>query len=171
MIKTKKRKKSFNEKVIAKEISAQAIATPITKQEIVSRIILDEDEIYAKALSPYPTHEGGEVDIKHETELGQSLKELNKDNVEYGINMTSIDLRSRLHYAEIIGIVQYDFLIAINFLPLKCLPLTRIKKRDNVSLDGKGREEIVDIVAGKRAGESPSGFWSKLVGGFGGNKQ
>lgn len=131
-----------------------------------SRIILDDNEIRQKESDKPSYSDDSIMDIKTETELGQSLKELNKDVIESGVNMTAIDLRSRLHYVEIIGITSYDFLISVGFLPIKLLPLTRQKKRNNVSLDGKGREEIVDIVAGKRAQESPSGFWGKLTQGF-----
>lgn len=167
--KTARKVRSFNDRLIEKD-ELPAVETPITKSIIANRIILDEHEAYAPVNASLKQNDSGEVEIKSETELGQSLKELNKDSIEFGQNMTSIDLRSRLHYAEIIGIVQYDFLIAINFLPLKCLPLTRIKKRDNVSLDGKGRSEIVEIVAGKRATDSGGGFWNRLTSGFGGQK-
>lgn len=134
----------------------------ITKEKIVNRIILDDNEFKIKDEAA-SSGSSDEIDIKSETELGQSLKELNKDVIEHK-NMTSIELRSRLAYIETIGIVSYNFLIAVNFLPKQLLPLTQDKMRVNVSLEGKGREEIVDIVAGKRQQESPTGFWSRVTG-------
>jgi len=70
--------------------------------------------------------------------------------------MSNIDMRSRLHYSEISSLLAIDTLVAFAFLPHKCLRMTRQKKRLSVSLKGKGREEIVDLVAGKRTLEKES---------------
>jgi len=96
--------------------------------------------------------------IVQPTELGESLKELNEDNLSTSTRMSGIDLRSRLHETEVMFILQLDALVAIGVVPSKCLSFTRQKKRLNVSIDGKGRGEIVDIVAGKKDQEARTGF-------------
>jgi len=85
------------------------------------------------------------------TELGEALEQLNKDNIDEKTNMTSIDMRTRLSGVEISGVMSIDTLIALKVIPVDCLMLTRQKKRLSVSLDGKGRDEIVGIVGGKQA--------------------
>lgn len=96
--------------------------------------------------------------IVQPTELGESLKELNEDNLSSSTRMSGIDLRSRLHETEVMFILQLDALVAMGVVPSKCLSFTRQKKRLNVSIDGKGRGEIVDIVAGKKEMEARTGF-------------
>lgn len=86
------------------------------------------------------------------SELGDSLKELNKDEIDVSNSrMSGIDLRARLHHMEVASVLALDSLVSLGVLPTKCLAFTRQKKRLSVSLDGKGRTEIVDVVAGKRA--------------------
>lgn len=92
------------------------------------------------------------------TELGETLKELNLDNLDPTIRMSGIDMRARLHHSEVTSILALDALVSLGVLPTKCLVFTRQKKRLSVSLEGKGREEIVNIVAGKRELEAKAGF-------------
>ena len=84
------------------------------------------------------------------SELGDSLKELNQDDLESDTRMSGIDMRSRLHYLEVPSVLALDSLVSLGVLPVKCLTFTRQKKRLSVSIDGKGRQEIVDIVQSKR---------------------
>lgn len=98
--------------------------------------------------------------IKQNTELGDSLKELNKDELEKDTRMSGIDLRSRLHYVEIGYVLALDSLVALGVCPIKALSFTRQKKRLSVSLEGKGRDDIVNVVSGKREQDA------KLSGGF-----
>ena len=90
-----------------------------------------------------------EVSVKENTEIGEALKELNNDDLSSETRMSGIDMRSRLHYLELAGILQFDSLIMFRFLPKSALPFTRQKKRLAVSLNGLGRQEIKDIVSGK----------------------
>ena len=92
------------------------------------------------------------------TELGETLKELNLDTLDTTIRMSGIDMRARLHHIEVSSILALDALVSLGVLPTKCLAFTRQKKRLSVSLDGKGREEIVNIVAGKREQDAKAGF-------------
>lgn len=102
------------------------------------------------------------------TELGESLKELNSDSIESLSRMSGIDMRARLQYIEIASILALDSLVSLGCLPIKCLSFTRQKKRLSVSLNGKGREEIVSVVSGKREMDAKlggmSGFGERIKG-------
>jgi len=87
------------------------------------------------------------------SELQGSLQELNNDKVSPITRNSGIDLRTRLHNTEIASITVLDTLVAFNFLPMSIVPFTLQKKRLAVSLKGKGRDEIVELVAGKRENE------------------
>jgi|SRR3989304_1303047 len=132
----------------------------------MSKVIFEADE-FKKRLNAYEDSEI--IPITTETELGQTLKELNKDVIEsQSMNSSSVDQRTRLHYIEVQGITEFDFLISVKFLPKSLLPLTRQKKRNNISLDGLGRKEIVQIASAKIERDAPMTFWEKaknLVGG------
>ena len=95
-------------------------------------------------------YDEGIQEISQPTELGESLRELNQDELETDTRMSGIDMRSRLHFVEVPSILAVDTLVGFKFLPTSCLAFTRQKKRLAVSLGGKGREEIVDIVGRKR---------------------
>ena len=112
--------------------------------------------------------ESGIQSISEPTELGESLKELNNDDIDKATRMSGIDMRSRLHFMEISSILAVDTLVAFSFLPQECIAFTRQKKRLNVSRDGKGREEVVSIVQGKREGDQQVGTGSLAdrIGGF-----
>lgn len=112
----------------------------------------------------------GITPINQTTELGDSLKELNFDEIERN-KMSGIDLRAILHPSEVNFVLALDALVIMGVLPQKCLGFTRQKKRLSVSMNGKGREQIVDLVAGKREGDKEKGFggikegFSKFFGG------
>lgn len=116
----------------------------------------------------------GMLPVKESTELGDSLKELNNDDLEEGTRMSGIDMRSRLHYTEVSSILAVDSLVAFRFLPVSCLSFTRQKKRLAVSLAGKGRDDIVNLVSGKKDVDAKvqggSTFVDRIKGVFGGNK-
>lgn len=116
----------------------------------------------------------GVASITQPTELGESLRELNSDTIDKDSRLSDIDMRSRLHHTEISSILALDSLVAFGICPLKVLVFTRIKKRLAVSQDGKGREEIVQIVGGKQEREMRSGmggFTDRVKGFFGGGSK
>lgn len=91
------------------------------------------------------------------SELQGSLQELNNDKVNPFTRTSGIDLRTRLYNTEIASITVLDTLVAFNFLPMSIVPFTLQKKRLAVSLKGKGRDEIVELVAGKRETDTAKG--------------
>jgi len=98
------------------------------------------------------------------SELQGSLQELNNDAVNPLSRTSGIDLRTRLFNSEIASITVLDTLVAFNFLPMSIVPFTLQKKRLAVSLKGKGRDEIVELVAGKRETDvkASSGFFGSM---------
>lgn len=113
------------------------------------------------------------TNITQETELGGSLRELNSDGINPETRMSAIDMRTRLASFEISAVLAVDSLVALGVLPQKCLPLSTQKKRLNVSEGGKGREEMVTLVAGKREQDaklanSGGGFMNGVKSMFGG---
>jgi len=97
--------------------------------------------------------EQGIIHANEVSELQGSLQELNNDTVSPITRNSGIDLRTRLYNSEIASITVLDTLVAFNFLPMSIVPFTLQKKRLAVSLKGKGRDEIVELVAGKREGD------------------
>ena len=105
----------------------------------------------------------GVKNIIQQTELGESLKELNLDDVEPNTRMSGIDMRARLHHVEVASVLALDCLVALGVCPIMCLSVTRQKKRLSVSIDGKGRDDIVNIVSGKKEIDARSqGFGEKI---------
>jgi len=112
----------------------------------------------------------GTTQIIQPTELGESLKSLNDDTIETDTRMSGIDMRARLHPIEVGSILCLDALVSLRVLPTRCLAFTRQKKRLSVSIKGKGREEMVNIVAGKREQDAKmagSGMMDKIKTGLG----
>lgn len=101
--------------------------------------------------------EQGITSVVQPTELGDSLKQLNQDEIELVSRMSGIDMRARLHPFEISSVLALDALVSLGVLPTKCLAFTRQKKRLSVSEGGLGRKEIVEIVAGKQERDKQAG--------------
>lgn len=108
----------------------------------------------------------GVTNISQNTELEGSLKELNQDSINPDTRMSAIDMRSRLHPIEISSVLAVDALVAFGVLPQKCLALSTQKKRLNVSEGGKGRTEMVELVAGKRETDIKTGVLGRFGDGI-----
>jgi len=91
------------------------------------------------------------------SELGDTLKELNRDDLDPTTKMSGIDMRSIIHPLDISNIASFDSLIWLDFLPVKCLAVTRKMLRLSVSQNGKGREHMVDVATGKRMFDAAGG--------------
>jgi len=110
----------------------------------------------------------GVTRIQEPSELKDMLRELNDDTIDPATNMSSIDMKSRLHFAEIPSILAVDALVSYNFLTTDALAITRIKKRLSVSINGEGRREAVDAINRKNEVEAKKGgFMNGFKGFFG----
>ena len=109
------------------------------------------------------TTDSGIITPTEVSELQGSLQELNNDGINELSRTSGIDLRTRLHNTEIASITVLDTLVSLNFLPMSIIPFTLQKKRLAVSLKGKGRAEIVEIVGGKKEQDSKThGLFANL---------
>ncbi len=106
--------------------------------------------------------EGSVTHVTQPTELEGSLKELNADSINENTRMSQIDMRTRLHPIEISAVLAIDSLVALGVLPQRCLPLSTQKKRLNVSEMGKGRQEMVELVAGKHERDIKMGAMGQM---------
>lgn len=131
---------------------------------------LDDDGIVGGVEKITQKINEGVTNITQSTELEGSLRELNADSIDPETRMSAIDMRTRLSGFEISAVLAVDSLVAFGVLPQKCLQLSTQKKRLVVSESGKGRSEMVELVAGKherdvkmgaiaRAGEGVKGFF------------
>ncbi len=138
----------------------------ITVDGIQTEIIpsdLDKDGITGGIEKiPQKFGEGSITNVTQPTELEGSLKELNADSINEETRMSAIDMRTRLHPIEISAVLAIDSLVALGVLPQRCLPLSTQKKRLNVSESGKGRQEMVELVAGKHERDIKMGGMGKM---------
>ena len=103
-----------------------------------------------------------ETPLSQESDMKSVMKELNQDILEDQTALPSIDMKTRLHPTEISSMVIHDTIVALDCLPNVCTLTTRVKKRLQVSLMGKGREEIVRIVQGEREKQNGGGMMEGL---------
>jgi len=104
----------------------------------------------------------GIADIIQPSEISESMKEINEDTVDAETKMSSIDMKSRLSVFEVPSIVAIDSLVSLRVLPESTLKITRSKKRNAVSIGGRGRSEQVTIATGIQEQRNPSSDISLL---------
>ena len=133
----------------------------------------DTDHVNMKGLITSRQMPGpGIINVNESSDLAESLRELNNDNINDKTKMSGIDLRSRLHPIELSSILVIDTLVGMNVFPNTALILTTQKKRLSVSLGGMGRKEIVNIVVGNREQEmiKKQGLGARIANVFTGGK-
>jgi hypothetical protein len=102
--------------------------------------------------------------IQESSDISQTIQELNDDSLTD--NFSAIDMKTRLLNIEISSIIAVDCLVGMGFLPKQAGFITRSKKRLAVSLNGRGREEIVNIAGGLRDNKAGTSFMDKFSGMF-----
>jgi len=127
-----------------------------------------------KNRSEYPVidtdDDKGEIRIDEPSDLAETIKELNSD-VLTEKSFSSIDTKTRLTKEEIDAIITIETLVGFNVMPVECLNLTRRKKRLNISIDGKGRDEIVKLVIGERENKQGMSGMEKFKNFFTGSQK
>lgn len=113
-------------------------------------------------------NDNGIQTVSDNTEIAQTIKELNDDETQD--SFSKIDMKTRLASIEISSIIALDSLVAFNFLPKEVGLITRSKKRLAVSLNGLGRDEIVQIAQGMKEQTQGKSIFDKMSGIFGGGK-
>jgi len=97
-----------------------------------------------------------------ENDLKEALLALN-DDTEESDGLSKIDMRTRLTNSEIQCILSIDVLVNLKVLPKECYTFTRSKKRLAISLQGKGREEMVSIVKSETEAKKGETIASKMM--------
>jgi len=103
----------------------------------------------------------GEQPIVSESELKGMMKEMNDDSLDKD-NFSAIDMKTRLHPAELSSIIIHDTIISLKCLPVVCANTTRMKKRLAISLMGLGRKENVQMVNGQREHKEGGGMFKNM---------
>lgn len=90
------------------------------------------------------------------------IRELNSDEQDFNTKMSSIDMRSRLTNSEQLALTVLDSSVLIGAMPSYCLNISRQYKRTTVSIEGKGREEAVQMAVGIRKDKSKKGMFGRV---------
>ena len=109
-------------------------------------------------------------ELEEKSELGQVMSNLDDDKEDKSSRMSAVDFNSRLSNDEISCVMVIDELGRLGLFKddtkENFVTIARQKKRLNVSRDGLGRKEKVQMVAGERDRKSGGNFASKLGGLF-----
>ena len=89
------------------------------------------------------------ITLKDTSELGEALEHQNKDT-ENDMRLSSVDFISRINEYQHAPITAVEFIASAGVISRNSRVITRIIKRNAVSLGGKGRTEFVDVVTGKK---------------------
>jgi hypothetical protein len=126
---------------------------------------LDKDGITGKVeVLNNPNFVGGETEIITPNNDSELIKELNRDELEGEMGMSSIDMKANLYPIEHTAIMAFNSLVSFRFLPKNCLPFTRVKLRLSRSLilprniEGVGGRQSVEMITGKKELDAKSGF-------------
>lgn len=92
----------------------------------------------------------GTIDITQSSEMGESIRELNSDDIDPVTKQSAIDKKTRIDKYEEMFLLIVDSLRGFKFLPAETNNITTQKKRLAISRDGRGRDEIVRMVVGDR---------------------
>jgi len=131
-------------------IDGQAFDMQPPREQVNERVNDNQQE-------PMGSGDEGILKQPDSTEIGQALERLNEDKIDPETRMSGIDMRARLHPIESSAVLALDSLVGLSVYPQSVLTFTRQKKRLSVSDKGKGREEIVQIVGGKRESDERKG--------------
>lgn len=107
------------------------------------------------------SHDKGFMQIKDSTELGEALEHQNMD-VDNKRGMNSVDFISRLAPYEIAPMSAVTYISRAGVISGTAKDLVIDIMRKKVSEKGKGRDEFVNVVVGKKEQEIKKG--SALVG-------
>ena len=90
-----------------------------------------------------------QIDIKDTTELGEALDHQNRD-IEDENKLSSVDFISRINEYQHAPLVAVDTIAAMGVISSQARIVVKNIMRKAVSLGGKGREEFVQVVTGKK---------------------
>lgn len=111
------------------------------------------------------THkDSGVVNIKDNTELGEALEHQNKDT-ENEQRLSSVDFISRIGGMQLPSLVAVDTIASMGVISRDARIVVKNIMRKAVSLEGKGREEFVQVVVGKKESDIRKASIGNMTGG------
>lgn len=116
--------------------------------------------------------QGDITPIIQPTEMGEVIRDINSDTIDPETRQSGIDLRANILPISHISLTALESLVSMKICPSNCLGFTRQFKRNSVSINAMGRNNTVDIVAGKKQLELKQqlGITDRIKGMFGGQK-
>ena len=103
--------------------------------------------------------------VRDKSELGEVLENLDNDRPDDQSGMSAIDFNTRLSDSDVGCMTIIDEFQRLGILPTN-IGITRQRKRLLVSLNGKGRDEKVQIAATQMGSRSGATFGDRLAGLF-----
>jgi len=146
---TEKKKHSFKNVIVLNGVRTELVSAD-----------LDKDGKTGGTEKIKQTFDKSILPVKESTELGDAIKEQNKDIISD--RLSSMDFGSRIDKLEMPPMIALDSLIGMGVIPVECGKLNRVKMRKSVSIQGQGRREFVDLVTGKKEQDMKVGFGQKL---------
>lgn len=92
----------------------------------------------------------GLIPVTTPTETGEVIKESFKDDLDPDTGLSSIDSRSNIGEAQAGAIAAWNFLCRDGTMSREDMFLTRSYLRTAVSVNARGRDDIVKVASGQR---------------------
>jgi len=118
---------------------------------------IDGDGVAGEVESISTHKEQGVIDIRERSELGEALEYQNKDITDSS-KLSSVDFVSRISPFQLSALVAVDTIASMGVISKDAKTVVRNLMRKSVSIDGKGRQEFVDVVVGKKEFEIRKGM-------------
>lgn len=120
-------------------------------------------------ISHYDETGAGIARPQYPSELKDTLREINEDELDPQTGMSSVDFKARIHPLQLSSLNCVDILSRANFLGRIGTDATRQIKRNSVSMNGLGRAEAIDAIGRRRDEEAKKqmGMMDQFKGFFG----
>ena len=129
----------------------------------LQNVDIDGDGITDEVESVKSHRDSGVISIKDTTELGEALEHQNKD-VENENRLSSVDFISRINSFQLGALVAVDTIASMHVISKDSRLVIKNLMRKAVSIDGKGRDEFVQVVTGKKENDIRKASASNLIG-------
>src|SRR3990172_6594693 len=96
--------------------------------------------------------QSGIMQVKDTSELGEALEHQNKDNLD-STGFSTSDYNARINSFQFSPLVAVDMIATMKVISQRSRDVVRHIMRKSVSVEGKGRQEFVDVVTGKTAND------------------
>ncbi len=128
---------------------------------------LDKDGKSGGYEDVYEKHNSNMTTSTNPTELGDTMREIDRDVLDPITKMTSIDSKSFITEDDRDNITAFNSLVTMRMITPKCLAITRQFLRVSKSIEGKNLQISRDIAIGQHTREAEKqGFMAKIKNNF-----